>query len=182
MTGSLKRQVRQLSARSSAEGSLLLALDGLHRDLSVVQGPFPDLIAAGEGGELPPVHIPAAGDAEDDDLVPVILLLLQLDHQRPGRTAPGDDADRLLPFGLRFDPFLRLMVLAQEVVDELGQVLHAEGIPDQPLRLLRRRDEAGGCRQRQGSRLVPHDHIHLLFGQEALRLFPELFLNLFHSR
>ena len=82
----------------------------------------------------------------------------------------------------RLDPFLRLMVLAQEVVDKFGQILHAERIPDQPVRLLRRRDEAGGRRKRQGSLLVPHDHIHLLFGQEALRLFPQLFLYIFHCR
>ena len=65
------------------------------------------------------------------DLVPVVLLLLQLDHKRACRAPPGDDSDRLLPPGLRLDPFLRLVVLAEEVMDEFGQILYAKRIPDQ---------------------------------------------------
>ncbi len=62
------------------EGDLGVVVDELER-LAVTRFAARGRAAAGEGGELPPVHIAAAGNAEDDDLIPGVLLLLEVDHQ-----------------------------------------------------------------------------------------------------
>ena len=103
-----------------------------------------------------------------------------MDDQRARGAALGHDTDDLAFSILGFEALLGIPVGKDQIVHVLGEVVLAEGVPDELVRFLGGRDEHRGRRERQGPCLVAHDDIYLLFRQELLRFFPQLLLYFFH--
>jgi len=162
------------------QGDRLLAACGPDLQGFPLQGPVQDVLAAQLRGQRLAVHVARAGNAEDRDVQALVLPLLQVDDERAGRAAFRHDADDLPLAVVGFQALLGFLVGADQVVHVLGEVVLAEDVPDELVRFLGGRDEHRGRRERQGPRLVAHDDVRLLFGQEPLRLFPQLLLYFFH--
>jgi hypothetical protein len=58
-----------------------------------------------------------------------------------------------------------------------GQIIFAERVPDQTIRLFRGPDEYGGGAKWQGSFTKTDDQVYLLLGKEFFSLFSNLLLN-----